>query len=154
MRHADQLDIEGADGAAVSERHDLERKAVEHTHLRELRLEHLGGEGGGIDGDAAKERPEIDHCAEMVLVRMGEQEAGDIVALLLEEADVGEDDVDARLLVAAEGDAHVDDQPLARPRAAVAVEVEIHADLANAAERHEDELGAFSVRFSRHVAAF
>ncbi len=90
----------------------------------------------------------------MVLMRMGEQEAGEIVLFLGEEADVGKNDVDARLGLAAEGHAHVDDQPVAVPLAAIAVEVEIHADLANAAERHEDELGLFSVRFSRHVAGF
>ena len=88
----------------------------------------------------------------MIFMRMGEQQADDIRALLLKEADVGKDNVDARLLVAAKGDAHVDDEPLAVALAAIAVEIEIHADLANAAERHEDEFG-LSVRFSRHVAA-
>ena len=122
--------------------------------LGEFRFQHLGGERRGIDRDAAELRPEIDHRAEMILMRVGEQQAVDVVALVLEEADVGQDDVDAGLGVAAEGDAHVDDQPLARAAAAIAVEIQIHADLAHAAQRQEDEIGSLSIRSARHVGVF
>ncbi len=55
--------------------------------------------------------------------------------------DVGQDEVDARQRRVREGDADIDDDPLARARRAEAVEREVHADLADAAERHEDEFG-------------
>ncbi len=151
MRHGDQLDIEGTDRAAVAERNGLERKAVEAAKLGELHLEHLGGKRRGVDRDPAQLRPEIGHRAEMILMRVGEQQADDVVPLLLEEAYVGKDDIDAGLGVAAEGDAHVDDEPFARAAAPIAIEIQVHPDLAHAAERQEDEIGSLSIRFSRHV---
>ena len=151
MRHGDQLDVEWADRAPVPERNDLERKAVDQSHLGELRLEHLGGKGRGVNRDAGELRPQIHHGAEMILMRVGEQEADDIVLLLLDEADIGEDHIDARLGLAAEGDSHIDDEPFARAIAPVAVEIQIHADLAHAAKRQEDEIGSLSIGFFRHV---
>ena len=51
----------------------------------------------------------------MILVRMRQHEADDVAALLLGEAEVGQDEVDARRVVAlGEGDAAVDHQPFAR----------------------------------------
>ncbi len=151
MGHANELDLEGTDGAPAAERHDLKGKAIDQAHLGELRFEHLGGEGRGVDRDAAKLRPEIDDRAEMILMGVREQEAGNVVPLLHDEADIRENDINARLKVAAESDTHVDDEPVARAVPSIAVEVEIHADLAHAAERQEDELGPLSIRFSGHV---
>src|SRR4029077_20823140 len=94
---------------------------------------------------------EVNDSAEMILMGVREQETGDIVPLLLDETDVWEDKVDAGLVLGAESDAHVDDQPLARAGPAITVEVEIHDDLAHAAEREEDELGPLTVLFWSHV---
>ena len=55
------------------------------------------------------------------------------------------------LRLAAEGDAHVDDEPLAVVGRAIAVEIEVHADLAHAAKRHEHELWPLSVGTSGHA---
>ncbi len=137
----------------MAERDGLEREAVDQAQLGELHLEHLGGERRGIDRDAGEPGPQIDHRAEMILMRVGQQQAGDVVPLLLDEADVGQDDVDAGLGLAAEGHAHIDDQPLARAVAPVAVEIQVHADLAHAAERQEDEIGSLCLRFFRHMGA-
>ena len=57
----------------------------------------------------------------------------------------GRIDLDARRRLVAEGDAEVDDDPLASVRRAEAVEIEVHADLVRPAERQEDE---FVVRFA------
>ena len=150
MGHADQLDIERADLAAIPHRDDLQGEAVDEADLGELRFEHLGGEGRGVDRDSGERGPQIGHGAEMIFMRVGEQEPGDIVPLFLDEPNVGKDHIDAGLGLAAEGDAHIDDEPFAGALAAVAVEVEIHADLAHAAERQEDEIGFRCVRFARH----
>src|SRR5947208_3125071 len=101
MGHADELDVEGTNGAAPAERYDMEGKPVDDAALGKLRLEHFGGEGRGINGDAAKKRPEIGHGAEMILVRMSEQKAGNVVPFLFDEADIRENDVDAWLIFAA-----------------------------------------------------
>ena len=74
-------------------------------------------------------------------MRMGQDEAGEVRPLLLDEAQVGQDDVDAGVVLAlGEGDAEIDHQPLARVGGPEAVEIAVHADLADAAERHEHEL--------------
>lgn len=75
----------------------------------------------------------------MIFMGMGEDEADDVVALFFKEADIRKNDIDAGFVLAAEGDAHVDDQPRIRPFPAIAVQIEVHADLADAAERYEDE---------------
>src|SRR5262245_64893574 len=72
----------------------------------------------------------------MILVAVGEHEADEIAAALLDEADLGHDDLDARRALVAEGDAEVDHQPLA----AIAIEIEVHADLPCPAQGAEQEL--------------
>jgi len=81
----------------------------------------------------------------MVFVRMREHEAQQIFAPFGDEARVRHDHVDAAAAAFAEGHAEIDHQPLA----AVAVEIEIHPDLARTAERQEIEarIAAHGLRF-------
>ena len=110
------------------------------AELRELGLEHRRRERGCIDRHP-EPRPQLDDGADVVLVRVGQHEAGERAALLLDEAQVGQDHVDAGVVLALrEGDAEIDHQPLARIGGPKAVEIAVHADLADAAERHEHEL--------------
>ena len=76
----------------------------------------------------------------MILMRMGDANADEIARDLLDEGDVGEDEVDAGRLRSRKAEAAVDHQPFARFRRPVAVERHVHADFAQAAERHEDEV--------------
>ena len=63
----------------------------------------------------------------MVLMRVRRDDAEQLVAALHNETWVGHDDIDPRLmLLLAKGDAAIDDQPLTP----IAVNVEVHADLA------------------------
>ena len=76
----------------------------------------------------------------MVLVRVGEHDAGEVLALLDQIADVGQDEVDAgQMLFRGEGDAEIDRQPLPAPLGAEPVDRQVHADLADAAERREHQ---------------
>ena len=54
--------------------------------------------------------------------------------------EIRHDEIDARQVVAREGDAEIDHQPLAIARRPEAIERAIHADFAEAAERREHEL--------------
>ena len=72
----------------------------------------------------------------MVLVGVGQHEPGEILAAPLDEARIGQHDVDAGQGLVGEADAEVDHQPAA----AQAVEIEVQSDLAGAAERHEQQL--------------
>ena len=98
-----------------------------------------GGEGRRVDLDA-EARPQLGKRADMILVRMGDDDADEILLHLLDEADVRHDEIDAGQVVAGEGDAEVDHQPLARLRRAIAVERAIHSDFAQAPEGREHEL--------------
>ncbi len=51
--------------------------------------------------------------ADVVLVGVGQHDAQDVVGVVLDEVGVGQDDLDARRGLVAEGHAQVDDDPLA-----------------------------------------
>ena len=85
----------------------------------------------------------------MVLVGVRQHQPHQVLAFLLEEGDVGHDQVDARqMLLVAKGDAEIDRKPGALVAVAEAVDRQVHADLADAAERRKGEF----VR-PRHQAA-
>ena len=73
----------------------------------------------------------------MILVGVGEDQAVEKGPLLLDEAQVGQDDIDAGQPVVGEAEAEIDHQPAA----VLAVEIGVDADLADAAERHEPQIG-------------
>ena len=76
----------------------------------------------------------------MILVRVGDDDADEVALDLLHEAQVGHDEIGPRRLVAGEGEAEIDHQPLAAARRAEAVKRAVHPDLAQAAQGHEHEL--------------
>ncbi len=128
-----QLDIEGADLDAAGKRHLDDRNLVDKPGLGELAHQHRAGEAGRIDG-AAQSRPEVMDGAEMIFVRVGEQQADDVIATRLEIARIGRHDRHTGRVAGCEGDPEIDHQPSAAVRRSVAVEVEVHADLAGPAQ--------------------
>ena len=85
----------------------------------------------------------------MVLMGMGQHEADQVLPLFLQKADVGHDQIDAgQMLLVAKGDAEIDRQPGALMAVAEAIDRQVHADLADAAERRKGQF----IR-SRHQAA-
>ncbi|WP_406643347.1 hypothetical protein [Amycolatopsis sp. WGS_07] len=76
---------------------------------------------------------------------MGEHEAVDVVEPVLDRAEIGQDQVDARLVVLGEEDAAVDDQE----PAVVFEDGHVAPDLADAAER-DDAQGSLG-KFGREV---
>ena len=74
----------------------------------------------------------------MVLMAVGEDDAEQIGAPLLDEGEIGQDQLDARIGGIGEGHAEIDHHPFAL----AAVEIDVHADLARAAEREEEEFFA------------
>jgi len=83
----------------------------------------------------------------MARVRVGQDDAAD--GLAFKEGGVGHDHIDAGRRQVAEGHAHIDHEPLAVRLGAIAVQIEIHPDLARAAQRQEDE---FVVGFLFHAS--
>ena len=98
----------------------------------------VDGKARGMNLDA-KPRPEGRERADMVLMGVSDHDAAEVFALLLEEGEVRQDEVDPGRLFAREGQAAIDQEPLAIARRAEAVGRRVHADLAEPAERNEDE---------------
>ena len=85
----------------------------------------------GIKDDAKR--------ADVILMRMGEHEAMQARFLGGDEADVGQNHVDAGVGLLAELDAEVDHQPVLVIGRPVAIDVAVHADLPGAAEGEIDQ---------------
>jgi hypothetical protein len=81
----------------------------------------------------------------MVLMGVGQHQPDEIAPLLHQEGDIRHDQVDAGQVVAGERHPEVDRHPAALAAVAEAVEREIHPDLADPAERCEQQL-----RTARH----
>ena len=86
---------------------------------------------------AAKTWPKARERAHMVLVRVGQDNAEELVLAILDELRVGHNDVHARCACISEGHAQIDNHPLALACAAIAEQVEVHSDLAGPSEREE-----------------
>src|SRR5271165_368153 len=139
MSDGDEFDVERPDRHALAGPHDLDRNFGCAGLPEAARLRESGSEGRSIDLHA-EARPQIGERADMVFVRMGDDDAGEVLSRLLDETDVGHDEIDAGQVVACEGDAEIDHQPLARLRRPIAVERAIHADFAQAPQGREHEL--------------
>ena len=76
----------------------------------------------------------------MILMRVGEHQAGEVFALFHQIADVGQNQIDAgQMLLRRERHAEVDREPGAAALVADAVDRQVHADLADAAQRREHQ---------------
>ena len=76
----------------------------------------------------------------MVFMGMGQDEADQVLAFLFQEADVRHDGIDAgQMLLIAKGHAEVDREPGPLMTVAEAIDRQVHADLADAAERRKGQ---------------
>src|SRR5436309_3231806 len=141
MRHGDELDVERTEAEPAAERHDVHRDVGRARLAFPLRLQQRRGKLRRVEGNL-EPRPQIDQRAEMIFMRMREHEAEKIVALLDEITNIGQDEIDPGQIVAGKRNAEVNRNPFAMAAVAEAVDGEIHADLAGAAERREDKLVA------------
>ena len=110
VRDVDVFDVERADGEALPRRHKRDGDDLPPRLARKLCQEQVGGEGSGIDRHA-EARPKVDQCAEVILMGVGNDNAGEVRALLLKVGDVGKDHVGAGRVLRLEGDAKIDREP-------------------------------------------
>ena len=71
----------------------------------------------------------------MILVRMGRHDPEQAIAAFDDKAGIRHDDFETRLRIISEGDAAIDNQPVAL----IPVNIQVHPDFARAAERHEEQ---------------
>src|SRR5437667_4739138 len=111
MRDGYELDIERPDIDPAAGGNHRDGNLLRVALGRVLGLEQGGAELGRVDR-SSQLRPEIDYGTEMVLMGVRQHEPHQIVALLLEKADVRHDQVDSgQMLFVTEGDAEVDREP-------------------------------------------
>ena len=139
VRDRNELDAERPEFDAAARRHDGDRDFRRVALGGAFGLEQRGGEFRRIDR-AFQPRPEIDDGAEMVFMGVRQHQPDQVLPLLHQKADVGHDGVDARqMFFVAEGDAEIDREPGALLAVAETIDRQVHADLADAAERRKGE---------------
>jgi hypothetical protein len=131
----DRLDIERTDAETPADREGVDLDGAGHAGFLQSLADQVRREGSGVDR-AFQPGPEVMDGADVVFVGMGDHEADDVFHPLLDEGRIDHEGLDLRHVVAAEGDAGIDDQPFA----GMAVEGHVHADAVAAAERQEDDL--------------
>ena len=131
------------------ERPDIEAGALRHLDnghlgcvgvLLELALEQVRRELGYVDG-RAQARPHLGHRADVILMRVRDEDAGEAFPFLLDEAQIGQHDIHPRLGIVREGDAAVDHQPLPVLWRADAVEIDVETDFADSAQGQKHKFG-------------
>ena len=124
--------VKGTDLHGVA-RFQVEQRVVVELVLLDLVAKQAARQRGGVDRHAGELGQHVRQPADVVLVRVRDQERLDLVAPLLEVGDVADDQVDAEHLLVREGQAAVDDDDVV----AVLEDGHVPADLADAAEGHD-----------------
>ena len=129
----DELAVEGADALALALL-DLEGVRADAV-LLELRLDQREGQLGADQRDVRLLAQQVRDGADVVLVAVREDDAVDVVEAVPDGREVGQDQVDAGLVLLGEEHAAVDDEQLA----AVLEDGHVAADLAETAERGDPQ---------------
>ena len=130
----DELEVEGPERDPVALGHDVLRGLLEPV-LPQLGLEQRQGQLRADQRDVLALAQEVGHRADVVLVAVREHQRLDVVEPVPDRVEVGEDQVDAGVVVLGEQHAAVDDQ---QP-AVVLEDGHVAADLAEAAERDDPQ---------------
>ena len=139
VRKCHEFNVKGRNRNAPTKRHLGDGQLhVTAAIFGLLRPHHTGGKRRRVDL-AAKLRPQIQHRADVIFMRMRQHKADESVLLGNDEPQIRQHDVSTGLSFAWKGDAKVNHQPLTRVRWPEAVEVHVHANFAEATQRHEDE---------------
>jgi hypothetical protein len=134
MRDPHQAAVERPDHEPLARRNHVQDGAL-HACVLELAAQHRGGEPGAVDG-TAQSFPEVGQRAEMILVSMGQHQAGQALAALGDEARIRQHDLNPWQGLVGKAEPEVDHQPLA----VQLIQIEVESDFAGAAERHEQQL--------------
>ena len=142
MRHRDEFEVKRTRTETALSRHLVNVDLGAAGKLGQFRLQHPTGEGRGINRRAQR-WPQFHDRTNVVLVRMRDDDAGKLVALGLNEPQIGKYDVDAGLGLSRKCDPQIDHDPLTIIRRADAIEIDIHPDFAEAAQGNE--YGLFTI---------
>ena len=105
---------------------------IEHLVLFQAPLDQRQREGGAVHRNVDL-RQQKRHAADVVFVAVGQDQAADVLAVLLQIGEIGRDDIDAQQFGVGEHHPGVDDDDVV----AVADGHAVHAELAQAAQRDD-----------------
>ena len=134
VRQREIANVERTNRKTVRPFDDVELDLVQNAGFFQLAADQVGGERRRIKRHA-QFRGEIGHRADMVFMTMGEHDTDQILDPVFDEFEIGEHQVDARILVTGERHAQVDHQPLA----VTAVQIDVHADFGRTTQRKEQQ---------------
>ena len=138
MGDVDGLDGEWADLERLARPHDGNIDIFHNAIPCPLGSEHCRSERRAEDR-LFKAGPKIEYGAVVIFVGMGKDQREDIVGTFFQKFGIGHDQFDPGQVGPAEGHAAINHDPLARALRAKAIGTHVHADLADAAQWHEDE---------------
>ena len=113
---------------------DVQLDLIDNARFLQLGGDQFGGEGRRIQRHA-QIGGEIGHRADMILMRVGQHDAQQVLLAFLDELQIGENQFGAGVFVGAKGHAQIDHQPLASG----AIEVDVHANFRRSAQRAEQQ---------------
>jgi hypothetical protein len=129
------LNIKTIDTMSMPRRHLKQRHLFEQSRPRQFWSQQCQRKGGCIDG-TTQARPQIGHRAHVILVRMGNEQCRQTVAAFFDKAWIRHLHARPRLTVACKCNTAIDHEPTL----VVAVEIEVHANLAGSAKRQKPEV--------------
>ena len=138
MGHVDRRDLEWTDGELVTLLVDTDGDFRRVGFELGLGSQHSRGERRR-PYRCPQQRPERHQRTVVILMRMCDDDRLQRLSQLLHVADIGQHKIYARQLRAGKSDAAIHHDPLARFRRSIAIQREIHPDLANPAKRHEHQ---------------
>ncbi|KAG5730141.1 hypothetical protein E4T56_gene17636, partial [Termitomyces sp. T112] len=127
---------------------DIQFDIAINARFRQFGRHQFGREGRGIKRNIQISR-EIRHRPDVILMRMGQHDADQILAPLLDKGQIGKDQFAARIFIPGKGHAQINHQPLAMR----AVEIDIHANLARPAQRAKQQFLAGLYRSNARSAS-
>ena len=136
-RHVGEAERAEREAAVARDRDELH--LLGDPLLLQLAADQPRGEGRGVERHA-EIGGQIGDRADMILMPVREHDADQAVGMTLDEVEIGEHEIDAGIGGIGEGEAEIDHHPFA----VAAVEIDVHADFARAAEREEEELFAWN----------
>src|ERR1044072_2969404 len=135
MGERDVGQLERSDLEARVARNDVELHLSGKSLLLKLLPDQPLSERRGVNRRLEVGRQVRDRT-DVILMPVREDDSRELIPLLLDELEVGEDEIDSRIVRVGERQAEVAHQPLPSR----AIEIDVHANLARSAERAENQL--------------
>ena len=140
MGHGDEAAIKGAKLHAPARRQFQQAHFMDHAGFTKLAAQHGKHEGSAIDG-AAQLPPQMHHRADMVFMRMGDDQAKQSAAVFGKPGRVRHHDIGFRLIRPGKAKPAIHRQQ----GAITAIDIKVHSDLTRPAQRDKGKIASHDI---------